>query len=75
MYLASYRIRRRLNIVVELLVQIVYHLTRSHLIMTCRHPEPDDVTQIVRRTLRPLRRSKDDMDNILIIHLKMKIYT
>ena len=34
------------------MVQIVYHLTRSHLIMTSRHPEPADITQIVRRTLR-----------------------
>ena len=38
--------RRRLNIVVERLAQIVYHLTRSHLIITCRHPEHDDITQI-----------------------------
>ena len=45
-YYMSYRIRRRLNIVVERLVQIVYHLTRSHLIITSRHLEPDDITQI-----------------------------
>ena len=58
---------RRPNIVVKRLVQIVYHLTRSHLIITSRHPEPDN-TQIVRRTLRPLRMSKDDMDSIQITH-------
>ena len=34
--------------------------TRSHLIITSRHLEPD-ITQIVRR---PQRISKDDMDNI-----------
>ena len=67
-YHTSCRIRRRPN-VVENLAQIVYHLIWLHLIMTSRHPEPDDITQVVRSTLRPLRISKDDMDNIQIIHL------
>ena len=62
-YHTEYRIRRRLNIAVELLAQIVYHFTRSHLIITSRLPESADITQIVRRILRPLRILKHDTDN------------
>ena len=50
----TYDTLRRLNIVI---------------IITSRHPEPTDITQIVRRTLRPLRIAEDDMDNIQIIRL------
>ena len=45
LYRTSFRIRKSLNIALRCLARIVYHLTRSHLIITSRHPEPADITQ------------------------------